>query len=151
MEIISTNALISINGTLIAQLVSFLIFLFILNRIMFRPLQGIMDDRESFIEKIKLETVDTAKELGRLNLEMKALESDVREEAAGIRRELEESGSREAAEILKSIRREIGSIREKTEIEIDAKISDAKKHLQKESEALMVNIMEKLLDRRLTP
>ncbi len=151
MEIISTNALISINGTLIAQLVSFLIFLFILNRIMFRPLQGIMDDRESFIEKIKLETVDTAKELGRLSLEMKALESDVREEAAGIRRELEESGSREAAEILKSIRREIGSIREKTEIEIDAKISDAKKHLQKESEALMVNIMEKLLDRRLTP
>ncbi len=151
MEIISTNALISINGTLIAQLVSFLIFLFILNRIMFRPLQGIMDDRESFIEKIKLETVDTAKELGRLNLEMKALESDVREEAAGIRRELEESGSREAAEILESIRREIGSIREKTEIEIDAKISDAKKHLQKESEALMVNIMEKLLDRRLTP
>ena len=151
MEIISTNALISINGTLIAQLVSFLIFLFILNRIMFRPLQGIMDDRESFIEKIKLETVDTAKELGRLNLEMKALESDVREEAAEIRRELEESGSREAAEILKSIRREIGSIREKTEIEIDAKISDAKKHLQKESEALMVNIMEKLLDRRLTP
>ena len=151
MEIISTNALISINGTLIAQLVSFLIFLFILNRIMFRPLQGIMDDRESFIEKIKLETVDTAKELGRLNLEMKALESDVREEAAEIRRELEESGSREAAEILKSIRRESGSIREKTEIEIDAKISDAKKHLQKESEALMVNIMEKLLDRRLTP
>ncbi len=151
MEIISTNALISINGTLIAQLVSFLIFLFILNRIMFRPLQGIMDDRESFIEKIKLETVDTAKELGRLNLEMKALESDVREEAAEIRRELEESGSREAAEILESIRREIGSIREKTEIEIDAKISDAKKHLQKEAEALVVNIMEKLLDRRLTP
>lgn len=151
MEIISTNALISINGTLIAQLVSFLIFLFILNRIMIRPLQGVAGERESFIEKIKLDTVDKAKELERLTGEMKALELDVREEAAGIRRELEESGSRESAEILESIRREISSIREKTEIEIDAKISDAKKHLQKESEALAVNIMEKLLGRRLTP
>ena len=151
MEIISTNALISINGTLIAQLVSFLIFLFILNRIMIRPLQGVVGERESFIEKIKLDTVDKAKELERLTGEMKALELDVREEAAEIRRELEESGSRESAEILESISREIGSIREKTEIEIDAKISDAKKHLQKESEALAVNIMEKLLGRRLTP
>lgn len=151
MEIISTNALISINGTLIAQLVSFLIFLFILNRVLVRPLQGVVGERESFIEKIKQDTDDKAKELERLNLEMKALQSDVREEAAGIRRELENSGSREAAEILKSIRREIGSIREKTEIEIDAKISEAKKHLQKESEALAVNIMEKVLDRRLTP
>jgi len=151
MEIISTNALISINGTLIAQLVSFLIFLFILNRIMIRPLQGVVGERESFIEKIKLDTVDKAKELERLTGEMEALELDVREEAAGIRRELEESGSRESAEILDTISREIGSIREKTEIEIDAKISDAKKHLQKESEALAINIMEKLLGRRLTP
>jgi F-type H+-transporting ATPase subunit b len=151
MEIISTNALISINGTLIAQLVSFLVFLFVLNRIMFRPLQEVMGERKSFIEKIKLDTDNKAKELERLNLEMKALESDVREEAAGIRRKLEESGSREAAEILESISREIDSIRVKTEIEIDAKISDAKKHLQKESEALAGNIMEKFLERRLTP
>jgi len=133
MEIISTNALISINGTLIAQLVSFLIYLFILNRIMFRPLQGVMDERESFIEKIKLDTDNKAKEFERLNLEMKALESDVRKEAFGIRRELEEGGVQEASVILESTRQ------------------DAKKHLQKESEALAVNVMEKLLDRGLTP
>ena len=151
MEIISTNALISINGTLIAQLVSFLIFLFILNRIMVRPLQGVMGERESFIEKIKLDTDNKAKELERLSLEMKALESDVRKEAFGISRELEEGGVQEASVILKSTRQEIELIREKMETKINAQISDAKKHLQKESEALAVNVMEKLLDRRLTP
>jgi F-type H+-transporting ATPase subunit b len=151
MEIISTNALISINGTLIAQLVSFLIYLFILNRIMFRPLQGVMDERESFIEKIKLDTDNKAKEFERLNLEMKALESDVRKEAFGIRRELEEGGVQEASVILESTRQEIESIKEKMEAKINAQISDAKKHLQKESEALAVNVMEKLLDRGLTP
>lgn len=151
MEIISTNALISINGTLIAQLVSFLVFLFILNRIMVRPLQGVMGERESFIEKIKLDTDNKAKELERLNLEMKALESDVRKEAFGISRELEEGGVQEASVILKSTKQEIGSIKEKMEAKINAQISDAKKHLQKESEALAVNVMEKLLDRRLAP
>ncbi len=151
MEIISTNALISINGTLIAQLVSFLIYLFILNRIMFRPLQGVMGERESFIEKIKLDTDNKAKEFERLNLEMKALESDVRKEAFGIRRELEEGGVQEASVILESTRQEIESIKEKMEVKINAQISDAKKHLQKESEALAVNVMEKLLNRRLTP
>ena len=151
MEIISTNALISINGTLVAQLVSFLIFLFILNRIMVRPLQGVMGERESFIEKIKLDTDNKAKELERLSLEMKVLESDVRKEAFGISRELEEGGVQEASVILKSTRQEIGLIKEKMEAKINAQISDAKKHLQKESEALAVNVMEKLLDRRLTP
>jgi len=151
MEIISTNALISINGTLIAQLVSFLIFLFILNRIMVRPLQGVMGERESFIEKIKLDTDNKAKELERLSLEMKVLESDVRKEAFGISRELEEGGVQEASVILKSTRQEIELIREKMEAKINAQISDAKKHLQKESEALAVNVMEKLLDRRLIP
>ena len=151
MEIISTNALISINGTLIAQLVSFLIFLFTLNRIMVRPLQGVMSERESFIEKIKLDTDNKAKELERLSLEMKVLESDVRKEAFGISRELEEGGVQEASVILKSTRQEIELIREKMETKINAQISDAKKHLQKESEALAVNVMEKLLDRRLTP
>ncbi len=151
MEIISTNALISINGTLIAQLISFLILLFILNRIMFRPLQGVMGERESFIEKIKLDTENKAKELERLNLKMKALESDVRKEAFGIGRKLEEGGVQEASVIFKSTRQEIESIKEKMEAKINAQISDATKHLQKESEALAVNFMEKLLDRRLTP
>jgi F-type H+-transporting ATPase subunit b len=110
-----------------------------------------MGERESFIEKIKLDTDNKAKEFERLNLEMKALESDVRKEAFGIRRELEEGGVQEASVILESTRQEIESIKEKMEVKINAQISDAKKHLQKESEALAVNVMEKLLNRRLTP
>lgn len=151
MEIVSNIALITINATLFHQLIAFLIFLFIINRIMFRPLRGVMDERKSFIEKIKLETVDTAKELERLSDELKSRESAVREESIGVRREVEESGSQEAADIFESTRKEIDLIRKKTEIEIDAKISEAKKHLQKESETLADNIIEKLLERRLAP
>jgi F-type H+-transporting ATPase subunit b len=151
MEIVSNIALITINGTLFHQLIAFLIFLFVINRIMFRPLQNVMGERESFLEKIKQDTNDKALELERLNLKIKTLESNVREEAFEIGQELEEKGSQEASAIIASTMEEIGSIKDKIEAEVNAQIDAAKANLKKESEALAVDIMEKLLDRRLVP
>ena len=150
MHIISNIALITINETLFVQLLSFLIFLFIINRIMFRPLQNVMNERVNYIDKIKMDTVDAVKELEDLTKKLKKQESDVRAQAFELRRELEESGSAKSAEIFASTREEINAIKEKAEADVNVQISEAKKHLQKESEALAINIMEKLLDRRLT-
>jgi F-type H+-transporting ATPase subunit b len=149
MEIVSTIGLITINATLLHQLVAFLIFMFIMNRIMFRPLRSVMGERESFMEKIKVDTADAAKEFERLTDELSARESKIRTEAHEVRQGLEASGSREAADILDATRQEIEAFKEKTELEINIQISEARTHLQKQSEALAVDIMEKLLDRRL--
>jgi F-type H+-transporting ATPase subunit b len=149
MEIVSNIALISINATLFHQLIAFLVFLFIINRIMFRPLRSVMGERESFMEKIRLDTVDAAKEFERLTATLKAKESTVRSEAQDVRSELEERGGREVVKILESARQEISSIKAKAETAVDAQIAEARKKLRQESEALAINIMEKMLDRRL--
>ena len=99
MHIISNIALITINETLLFQLISFLIFLFIINRIMFRPLQSVIDNRKNQMDKIQTDTVDAIKELESLTKKMKVQESDVRTEALELKREVEESGSRQAAGI----------------------------------------------------
>jgi F-type H+-transporting ATPase subunit b len=149
MQIISNIALITINETLFVQLLSFLIFLFIINRLMFRPLQNVMNERVNYIDKIKVDTVDAVKEFENLTEKLKAQESEVRKEAMGLQRKLEESGSEKGSEILASARKEIDAIKEKAEMEVNVQISEARKHLKEESEALALNIMEKLLDRRL--
>ncbi|MDH4204514.1 MAG: ATP synthase F0 subunit B [Desulfobacteraceae bacterium] len=149
MHIISNIALITINETLFVQLLSFLIFLFIINRIMFRPLQNVMNERVNYMDKVKMDTVDTIQELEDLTKKLKVQESEVKAQAFELKRELEESGSAKSAEIFASTRKEIDAIKEKTEMEINVQISEARKHIQEESEALAVNIMEKLLDRRL--
>jgi F-type H+-transporting ATPase subunit b len=149
MEIISNIALITINATLFHQLVAFLIFLFIINRIMFRPLRSVMAERDDMIEKIKLDTLDAGETIERLKNELKERESKVRKEALKVQHELEEKGKQESAEILKSTLQEIELLKDKNEAIINAQIMEAKKDLQKESEALALNIMEKLLDRRL--
>ena len=149
MHIISNIALITINETLFVQLLSFLIFLFIINRIMFRPLQNVMDERVNYMDQIKVDTVDAIQELEDLTMKLRARESEVRVQALEVKRKLEESGSDKSAEIFASTREEIEAIKEKAEMEVNVQISEARKHLQKESETLAVNIMEKLLDRRL--
>jgi len=149
MHIISNIALITINETLFVQLLSFLIFLFIINRIMFRPLQNVMSERVNYMDKIKTDTVDAIQELEDITKNLKVQESQVRSQASELKRELEESGSAKSAEIFASTREEIEAIKEKAEMEVNAQISEAKKHIQEESEALALNIMEKLLDRRL--
>ena len=151
MEIVSTIGLITINATMLHQLIAFLVFLFIINRIMFRPLRGVMGEREGLIEGIQLETTDAAMELERLNKELKKKESEIRSEAQAVRREIEEKGAHEALKILETTRQEVASVRENTEADIRTHILELRKHLQKESENLAVTIMEKLLDRGLTP
>jgi len=149
MQIISNIALISINETLLVQLLSFLIFLFIINRIMFRPLQNVRSERANYMDQIKIDTQNAAKELETLTGQLKAKESSVRNQAKSLKQEVEESGRMQADEIMASAREQIETLKETAQGEVEAQISEARKHLQKESETLAVNIMEKLLERRL--
>ena len=149
MELISNIALITINETLFHHLIAFLIFLFIINRIMFRPLRKVMAERDGVIEKIKADTTNAGKTLERLNEELKERESEVRMEALKVQHELEANGNQVSAEILKSTLQEIETLKDKNEAIVKNQITEARKHLQKEAEALSMNIMEKLLGRRL--
>lgn len=149
MEIISNIALITINATLFHQLIAFLIFLFLINRIMFRPLRSVMAERDSVIEKIKLDTTNAGDTIERLSDELKKRESEVRKEALKVQHELEVKGKQESAEILKSTLQEIQLLKDKHEAHVKAQIMEARKNLQKESHTLAMIIMEKLLNRRL--
>jgi len=151
MHITSNIALISINGTLFFQMISFLIFLFIIHRLMFRPLQGVMSERDNHIEKIKQDIIDSENEFKNVTNQLQQEESAAKDEAFELTREFEAEASRQSAEIFVSVRDEIETIKEKAQKEIDAQISEARKEVEKESEALAFSIMEKILDRRLVP
>ena len=147
MQIISNVALISINETLILQIISFLIFLFIINRIMFRPLRKVMNERESYIENIQKDIVEAENQFEDLTSQIQAQEKAVRNEAFAQKEQLEASGGQQAAEILASTREEINTLRAEAQKEVDARISAARKYVQKESQDLAKNIIETVLYR----
>lgn len=149
MQIISTVALISINETLIFQVISFLIFLFIINRILFRPLRRTMAEREVYIENVQKDIIDAQNQIKDLTKQIQKQEKAVRNEAFEQQAKLEASGDRQAAEILTSVRKEVNVSKELARKDIEAQISAARKHIQKESEDLAKKIIEKVLHRSL--
>ena len=151
MEIISNIALISINETLFVQVIGFLIFLYLINRIMFRPLRNVMDDRHLYIERVKLDIDQAQKKIESMNNQIREQEAEVKKEAFELKQQREEIGSQQAKEIFAEVRQEIADTSARVQKEIDLKISEARLSVQKESEVLAINILEKILDRRHQP
>lgn len=149
MHIINTTALISINETLIVQLVSFLIFLFVINRIMFRPLQQTMNDRDAYLERLGKEIAEIEEKIIAQSKEMDARQKAVREEAFAVSQKLEAAGQQQAAEIFSQTQNEIAALKAKEAKAIQAQIEAARRQLKDESKRLSLSIMEKVLDRRI--
>ncbi len=149
MQIVSVEALLSINETLIVQLLSFLIFLVIIKRVMFRPLRGMIKERAEHVHKIKDDISEAENEYQKLLDQIKAQESAVKTEAFAIRDKLEKAGNAEAAAIIESTQMEILDLKKKVGKELDDQISEVKAYIKKESEVVAAAIIEKILDRRL--
>lgn len=149
MEIIREVALISINGTLIAQLLSFLILLFILNRVMIRPLRSAMEERDFHIQKIQKETLEADREYDRLMQKIQKEEAAAVRQGHRARQQIENAGKEEAESMLQKARQEIDSRMRENEAEIKMKIGEARQSVEAEAQALALRMMEKILDRRL--
>ena len=149
MEIVSTIALISINETLWVQLISFLLFLAIINRVMFKPLHNIMRERDFFIENLGREILD-AQSAGEHTLsEMANQERAIRREANSLRRQRQAQGANEAQEILEQARQRIGALHRDAEADVERQLAQAKRQLPAEVEQLAVTLVEKVLERRI--
>jgi len=151
MEIISNIALISINETLIVQVIGFLIFLFVINRVMFRPLRNVMSDRDIHIERVQRDIIQAQKEVASITSQIQEQEAATRKEALELKDDLESDGSQQAKEIFESVKKEIVVSSQKIQQEIAVRISEERQALEKESKALALNIIEKILGRRQQP
>ena len=150
MQIVSNIALISINETLIVQVISFLIFLFVINRIMFQPLLKTRGDRDQYLNQIARDIVQAKEDVEQYTFEIEERRNTVRSEAFEINKELEAVGNQEATDIVDAAVKEVSAIREDTTRKLEAQIAEARKQVQKESEPLAIQIMEKILDRRIS-
>ncbi len=149
MEIISNIALISINETLFVQVGSFLIFLFLMNRIMFRPLNQVIGDRGNYMDKLKQDVLDAAKEIDSLTSQLEKREAAAKQEAFAFRKELEATANEEIITISLAVKKEVAGLKEEATKDVEAKLIEARKTIREESELLALNVMERVLNRRI--
>ena len=149
MEIIKTVALITINETVIVQALSFLIFMFFLNRLMIAPLRNAIDERENYIEQARSDTLSAVRKLEELTTQIETQESAAKQEAFELSRQLEAAGGQKAAGIISDARQAISEEMEKVQNNMDIQITAAKESIQAEAESLSHAIMKKILNREL--
>lgn len=149
MEIVENIALITINGTLVIQLLSFLIFLYLLNRIMIRPLNQVITERRDMLDRLVVE-IDAARERWKdIGRRMHAQEEQARRAARAIRHDIEATGQKAADDLMAQARSEIEATRHQAQAEADKKIAAARSALQTEAVTVADRMVEVLLDRKL--
>jgi F-type H+-transporting ATPase subunit b len=143
--------MISINATLILQLISFLVLLLILNRIFIRPVKRLMEERQAHAQSQR-------EEADRLQDQAVQGESDYRrqrheavhavgEDLSRIRSEVEE----EAMALLDHTRDEAEALTRRLAREVEVQVDQARRELQAEIQVLARQMAERVLARSVEP
>jgi len=141
--------MISINATLLIQLIHFLLLLFIMNRLMLQPLLKVIQEREAYTDNTKSEIKDIEVKIGQLKEQFIAKENDARKDAAQERTDITNVGLNEADGFLNKSREEVSVIRQQAEKEVEAEVSKTQPLLADQASSLVSGIMEKIIGRRI--
>ena len=140
--------MINVNATLIIQIINFLILLFILNRILLRPIMEIVEKRSAKIEDDKERLNNLEEETRALMEKCISVEKESRKKAMEQSALLKKEAGDQAEEIFNKVKDEISGIREETDKEIQGKIEEASRSLKKMASDIAEELTEKVIGRR---
>ncbi len=141
--------MVSLDYSLIIQIINFILLIFILNRLLYRPLLGMLDQR-------KRQFADSEAEIKRLqetvDRKMEAYEEKLRQaKAAAVeeKNEIIRRGAEEVKALNDAARSEIPALMEEFQTRLAGEVDTAKRILAGQSRKLSVEIAEKVLGRSL--
>ncbi len=140
--------MITVNATLVFQMLQFIILVFILNRLMLRPLLTIMNERMEYTENTKIQTRDIELKINELKEQFISREREARREAAKKKTDIVNAGMARAEDVLQTTREEISSIRVASMQKIEQEMKKARPLVKEQAESLIEIIMEKTIGRR---
>lgn len=151
MEIVTQSELVSINATLLVQAASFLIFLFLIERVMFRPLWRTVQDRRGYLHQLERDVKAKERRLAEMTETLEKEAAALKEEAFRESEKLEASGKEEALGLIRQVRAEMTSRQKTDAAEIRRRVEGLQQQLAGEVEPLVARIIAKVLDRRMLP
>lgn len=139
--------MISINATLVIQVIHFLILTFILNRLMFRPILKLIKERTDYVEKTRNEIKNIEYATSRLKKEFFSRKDDARKNATRERAQIKSTGITKTEELLNDSRKEVVSIREEADKEAEKEVKKTQPLLRNEAMLLADEIIERVIGR----
>lgn len=141
--------MISINATLVLQVIHFLVLAYVLNRLMLQPLLRLINERTEYIANTKTEIENLEKETVLLRDEFLAKETEARVEANKERARLRSMGISEAEELINNSKKKVASMRAEADQEADKEYNKTQSLLDGQAAVLADEIIEKVIGRRI--
>jgi len=139
--------MVEIDYTVFIQLVLFLLLIWILNQVLYKPLLQIMDRRKGVLDKAQ-EEVKTVQET--IDRRVAAYEEKIRSakmEAMGQKGDLAKEGSDAAKVITDKAKGEIAGLMGEFQAKLEKELASARDLLRNQSRVISLEIAEKVLGR----
>jgi F-type H+-transporting ATPase subunit b len=136
---------VSINATLLIQIIAFVLLIWFVNKVLWGPLSKLMEDRQK-----KIADGLSAAEKGKHELELaekraKEVLKDAKSQAQTVLSQAEKRGSEIVEDAKIKAAEEAERIKASAQAEIEQEVSRAREELRKEVSALVVDGAEKIL------
>jgi len=141
--------MVSLDYSLGIQIVNFVLLVFILNVLLYKPVLGMIDKRRKQFEESEAENRRLQENVEQ---KMAAYEEKLRmAKAAAVEKknEIISQGAEEARAVIDAVRAEIPGMMEQFHARMEAETGEAKRILNSRSQQLSVEIAEKILGRSL--
>jgi F-type H+-transporting ATPase subunit b len=143
------GGLINVDKSLLIQVLNFAILLFLLHRLLYKPLLAKMEERSSAIKKSLDEAQAARAEAARQQEENAARLKAAYAEAAAIREQALKEAGEEQRRLLEAARSESQRMIESAKAQLDADVRRAREELRREVSDIAVDIAEKLIRKSL--
>ncbi len=137
--------LLSVDRTLAIQLVIFLVALFLLNRLVFRPLLGVWDRREELTAGTLREAEEMIRKAESSISEYNEKLAEARAQATETRNELRQQGQNESSKMLMAAREAAQAELEGARGTLESEVVKIRADLQGEIESLAAEIRDRVL------
>lgn len=137
--------MISINATLILQILQFLVLVHVLNRLMIRPIRKVAADRTIHIREIETEAASLRDEAAALGNRSVVLEDDIRRQAVETGAQLRREATVLSRRILGDAGKECDLIRHRAEEEMEKQMARAREALPALAADIVDDMMGKIL------
>ncbi len=135
--------------TLVIQIVGFLVFWFLLSRLLFRPFLRLIEEREQKTEGVKAETAALIDEGERMRAEYESGIKSAWEMGLGLKEKIIAEGRQERERLLTLAREETARLIDTVRAEIRGEMQRGREMAAREAQEIARQIEERILERRI--
>ena len=137
-------------GLYIWTIITFLLLFYVLAKFAWKPLLGMLEERENLI-KTSLNNAETArKELEKINLESEAIITKARTDAQSILSDGKAAAEKIKDDTVSKAKEEANKIKEEAKLQIKAEKDKAISDIKKEVVDLSISVAEKLINKNIS-